>query len=231
VTSGYAGCLFDLYDTLVYFDEGDYKAKVEHCSEIVGVNPAVYSAAWKSFVVQSNLGQLRDTAARATAVLAKLGVPAEAELVKRLVEVEHSFLRTSSRLFGDSVPTLAALRAASVQTGIVTNASASVSEVLTQHGLTELVNHVVISSAVGFRKPDHQIYKAAIARLGLEPERIVFVGDGNDRELDGAKGVGLRTIRISRNAFRAVETQQSDETAADQVIVSLGEALPLFGIG
>lgn len=40
-------------------------------------------------------------------------------------------------------------------------------------------------------KPDPAIYLLACRRLGVAPEDCVFVGDGGDRELEGAAAVGM----------------------------------------
>ena len=47
-------------------------------------------------------------------------------------------------------------------------------------------------------KPDPGIYLEACRLLGVAPAACLFVGDGNGRELDGAKGVGMEAVRIER---------------------------------
>jgi epoxide hydrolase-like predicted phosphatase len=52
----------------------------------------------------------------------------------------------------------------------------------------------VLSGTIGIRKPDPRIYVLAAERLGVAPERCVFVDDlgGN---LKPAKALGMTTIR------------------------------------
>jgi epoxide hydrolase-like predicted phosphatase len=57
-----------------------------------------------------------------------------------------------------------------------------------------LFDQIVLSGAIGIRKPDPRIYVLAAERLGVAPERCVFVDDlgGN---LKPAKALGMTTIR------------------------------------
>jgi len=60
--------------------------------------------------------------------------------------------------------------------------------------LDALFDVVVLSGELGIRKPDPEIYDVALRRLGLPPERCVFVDDlgGN---LKPARRLGMITIR------------------------------------
>lgn len=51
----------------------------------------------------------------------------------------------------------------------------------------------LISGDLGVRKPDRDIYRQAVARLGIPGHRIVFVDD-RIKNLDAARQLGFRTI-------------------------------------
>jgi putative hydrolase of the HAD superfamily len=55
---------------------------------------------------------------------------------------------------------------------------------------------VVDSSAEGVRKPDREIYLLTCERLGVAPERAVFVDD-IPANVEGAAAVGLRAVRFT----------------------------------
>lgn len=76
-----------------------------------------------------------------------------------------------------------------------------------QTPLAQVIDVAVFSSSVGLRKPDPRIYRLACARLGIESETAIFVGDGANDELAGAERVGMRSILIHR---------EGDEVAARQ---------------
>lgn len=48
----------------------------------------------------------------------------------------------------------------------------------------------------GWVKPDPQPFLAAIESLNMKPEEIVYVGDREDVDIEGAKAVGMKTILV-----------------------------------
>jgi putative hydrolase of the HAD superfamily len=56
----------------------------------------------------------------------------------------------------------------------------------------------VVSSQLGIAKPDPRIYLHCCELLGIEPGSAVFVGDGANDELGGARRVGMDAILIHR---------------------------------
>ena len=60
---------------------------------------------------------------------------------------------------------------------------------------------VIFSGRDCLRKPDPRIYKLGCERLGVAPERCVYVADGENFELTAARRAGLNPILI-RNPHR-----------------------------
>ena len=61
----------------------------------------------------------------------------------------------------------------------------------------------------GWMKPDPQPFLAAIEALSLRPEEIVYVGDREDIDIEGAHGVGMQAIYVggvSEQAEASIET-------------------------
>ena len=59
-----------------------------------------------------------------------------------------------------------------------------------------MVDVEVFSCEVGLRKPEPEIYLAACERLGVEPTRCFYIGDGAYAELTGASAVGMHAVLI-----------------------------------
>lgn len=55
---------------------------------------------------------------------------------------------------------------------------------------------VVVSGRIGLVKPDAAIYRHALARFGVAPERTLFIDD-SARNVAGAAAVGLRAVRFA----------------------------------
>jgi putative hydrolase of the HAD superfamily len=56
---------------------------------------------------------------------------------------------------------------------------------------------VIFSCEVGYMKPDIEIYKLCIDKLGEKSQDCVFVGDGGSKEFIGAKQLGIETIMVT----------------------------------
>jgi putative hydrolase of the HAD superfamily len=195
---GTKAALFDLYDTLTYSDELRYREKIVRCAAVCEVTPSEFSKAWRSIYVQSTLGVYPETEDRVKAVLDILGIRRSEEVIRKVTDSEHEFLRTSMILFRDARNTLVALKAAGMKLALVTNASPSVRVLIRAHKLDEYFDTIIVSSEINCRKPAERIYKAAFEQLEVKPCECVFVGDGNDNELEGAQKLGTTTIWIKR---------------------------------
>jgi epoxide hydrolase-like predicted phosphatase len=102
-----------------------------------------------------------------------------------------------ARLFAGMAPdeamfdAVAGARRAGVRTGLVSNSWGE--EGYDRTRFDELFDVLVISGELGMRKPAPEIYALAVDRLGVPPERCVFVDDlpGN---LKPAAAIGMATV-------------------------------------
>jgi putative hydrolase of the HAD superfamily len=90
--------------------------------------------------------------------------------------------------------TLAALRAAGLRTGVVSNADGRARLLLEQAGLAASFDVIVDSHFEGVEKPDPEIFRRALARLGVGAAQAVFVGDIWSIDVEGSRAAGLRPI-------------------------------------
>ena len=90
--------------------------------------------------------------------------------------------------------TVAAIRDGGRLTGIITNGNERVQLAkLDATGLADLFDTVVVSEAVGLRKPDPAIFRLAAANLGIATDAALFVGDNPEVDIVGAAGAGMQT--------------------------------------
>ena len=62
------------------------------------------------------------------------------------------------------------------------------------------VGAIVLSSEIGVRKPDPQIFQVALERLHSEPASAVFIGNDWAADIAGARRIGLRAIYFDERA-------------------------------
>ena len=94
------------------------------------------------------------------------------------------------RLTDRAAETLRALKRAGLALACVSNWDPTLHERLDELGVAPLFDSVVTSAEAGAAKPDPQIFRAALARLRVEPERALHVGD-SDADREGALAAGL----------------------------------------
>ena len=91
------------------------------------------------------------------------------------------------------------------KTAILSNAWPGAREsFVTDFGLHEVVDTMIISAEEGVAKPNARIYHIALDRLGVRPQEAVFVDD-MQVNVEGAQAVGMQAIHF----------QNSDQVLAD----------------
>lgn len=202
--SGVAAVLFDLFDTLCHLDEAEYREGKRRSARILDLEPNRYFDAWLALQEPSQRGDLRTARDRIREVCRSLGRVPGPEQLEAAARQEEEVLRRCASLHPDVVPTLDRLRAfPGLRMALVSNATRSARPLLGPLGLQAYFPVAVFSCEVGSVKPEPAIYRSACRRLSLAPPECLFVGDGNARELDGARAVGMRAVRIERPAAMA----------------------------
>ena len=91
-------------------------------------------------------------------------------------------------------PTLVALTRAGIRLGVVTDAPRfKAYQRLDAAGLVDFFEFVVTFTDHGERKPHEKPFRTALDLLGLPPHQVLMVGDWPEKDMAGAKAVGMRT--------------------------------------
>ncbi len=98
--------------------------------------------------------------------------------------------------------------------------------ILETAGVADVFDIVVVSDAVGWRKPKAEIFDVALRRLQVLPGEALFVGDRADIDVVGAQAVGMPVAWINRERQALPEGM----TAPDFEITDLAELLPILGV-
>ncbi|XP_052187005.1 uncharacterized protein LOC127797867 isoform X4 [Diospyros lotus] len=87
--------------------------------------------------------------------------------------------------------TLSILKDAGVKLAVVSNFDIRLRKLLKDLNVVDLFDALVISSEVGYEKPDVQIFKAALDHVGVEARQAIHVGDDQKADKEGASAVGI----------------------------------------
>jgi putative hydrolase of the HAD superfamily len=217
------GLLFDLYDTLAEIRKADYVQAKGKIASRAGVKEADFIEAWKKFTQPSARGEIKSVSERIMLSLADLGININSTLAEDLAQIEIDLQEKQVYLLSDCEHTRQTKN--KLENGLVTNTSSVSQHVLSLLGIKKYFDCEIYSYQIGILKPDVTIYNLAASKLGLKNREIIFVGDGNDQELDGAKQAGMLAVKVGKGRDDLVKGRQSKEF--DYEIQTLPELLTI----
>ncbi len=114
--------------------------------------------------------------------------------------------------------------------GIIANTvtETEIPDWMEEDGVTEYFKTVVLSSKVGIRKPGAEIYLEAARRIGVTPEKCVYVGDNPSRDVIGARLAGYGMMILINEPATLAKEPPSEENKPDYAIDQLIELLDIF---
>lgn len=221
--------LFDLGDTLMYFD-GVYLEILEQANQHLfqalveagyRLDPGEFIPAFRThlqaYYRQRDVDFIEHTVESVLrATLTEAGYPnIPPEHVRAALGRMYAFTHSFWRREEDALPTLVELKRLGYRLGLISNAADAndVRDMIRQHELEPWLEQVLISAEVKQRKPHPAIYQQALYFFGVPAERAVMVGDKLNVDVVGAQNAGLTGIWIARRAHRTHEnTIQADAT-------------------
>ena len=122
-------------------------------------------------------------------------------------------------LYDDVADALAAIRAAGLRIGLVSNSARDVREFARHHALE--VDAGISSFHHGRTKPHASIFRAVLDLLEVEPAEAAMVGDQIADDIEGAAAIGMRAILLDREGLHPEFAPR---------IADLSELLPQLGL-
>ncbi|KAM3706693.1 hypothetical protein ACJW31_03G169500 [Castanea mollissima] len=95
------------------------------------------------------------------------------------------------RLPDGAYETITLLKDAGVKIAVVSNFDTRLRKLLKDLNVLDLFDAVIISSEVGYEKPDIKIFKAALDQVNVEACKAVHVGDDQKADKEGANAIGI----------------------------------------
>ncbi len=245
----YRAVLFDLFDTLVFFDRNRLP--------VVRVNGrAVHSTAgrlyevFRAYAPDVDLGAFADALLwswqeaerlrsldhrevsaplRFRMLFRHLGLEPEgapAALIEALLSTHRQELSRAMEFPAHHGPLLARL-APMYRLAVVSNFdyAPTAKTILDTAGVADLFAAIVVSDEVGWRKPKPVIFEETLRRLRVGPRQALFVGDRADIDVVGAQAVEMDVAWINRGA----EPLPSGIQPPEFEIRDLAELLPILG--
>jgi putative hydrolase of the HAD superfamily len=141
-------------------------------------------------------------------------------LAESCCKLFRALSRERFQLFPDSLPVLKEMKQKGYRLGVVSDAQKVFCiEEGKMLGLSPFFSCIIMSTHLGFRKPDPRIFMIACTLLAIPPAEAVYIGNDPAADIGGAKGTGMPAILLDR------EGENSDpEPKPDFYAKSLWEA-------
>ncbi len=111
--------------------------------------------------------------------------------------------------------------------GLITNfVHEWVEKILKTEGIHNLFDFILVSSKVGVRKPNAEIFYIALKQFSIRPDEVVFVSDDFSSDLICAKGCGIKTIWLDKgikNKWKKKEREIAKLFQPDATVKNLTE--------
>jgi putative hydrolase of the HAD superfamily len=194
----YIAVIFDLFGTLIY------KLSLRESTSVLRQMASVLSApsddfinGWFGTFNERGLGVFQSTEVNLEHICQKLGVPLEGNKIKVAARINLDYMVRSIRPRKDAGEVLTYLKSHGYKTGLVSNCSSSVPNILKSIPFTQLIDVAIFSAIVRMQKPDVRIYQLAAEKLVVKTECCLYIGDGDEHELTGAAEAGMHPVLIS----------------------------------
>ena len=211
--------LLDLYDTVARTHWGRFSERV---AAEIGIEKRHLYRAYELTRSARAVGTFRDQEGDMAAVVEAAGVDPDPELIRRLVVMERGFTESGVELWEDSLPVVDELRSRGIKTALISNCSHSTRPIVDRLGIERSFDAIVLSFEVGAHKPQPEIYREALRRLGdVPPASSVFVDDQVEY-CDGAAALGIVPFLIVRG------DEEPPNSDGHRVIRDLRALLPLL---
>ena len=155
------------------------------------------------------------------------------ELISPLaVELTFQFRQSMGKrvMVKDAREVVAELCQRGYRLGIISNVitSQEIPDWLAAEDLNKYFKAMVLSSHFGRRKPDPEVYWEAARRIGVPPERCVYVGDNPKRDVVGTRNAGFGMVILMIDRVEYDQEPPEGENKPDLVIHEFKQLLEIF---
>ena len=122
------------------------------------------------------------------------------EHIKQALIALYSVTQTYWQPEADAVSTLRQLKSDHLRLGLISNASDAndVDALIDKGNFCPFFDQILVSAAVGYRKPHPRMFELALDFFKVAPHETVMVGDTLDADILGANRMGIHSIWITR---------------------------------
>lgn len=218
------GVIFDLIDTLASFSHKEYETNHQEYAHRLGIDPDCFNEAWNSSREFAQRGIFNDTRERMVWVANKIGIKETDAIISWLAKTEETMWIKNVEFLTDAKEVIKNLGSRGIKIAILANGPAALKRLRASLKLDSLKAPLFLSCEQVYLKPEMSSYMSTLEALGIQSDvkHCVFVGDGTDKELNGARECGLYAVRM-KHARPPYTTQDNESTDWDWEVNDLRE--------
>lgn len=95
-------------------------------------------------------------------------------------------------------------------------------------GVRQYFKTVILSSKVGIRKPNPEIYWMAAREIGVEPAKCAYLGDNPVRDVEGTRAAGFGMMILFDEPATTAKEPPTGDHVPDYIIRETRELLDIF---
>lgn len=119
------------------------------------------------------------------------------ELYELYISPEHY------ELFDDVLPVLKKLKTQGFELAVISNFAPTLPQIFDAMGVAEYFDPIIVSTLVGYEKPDPRIFTHALKVTGRDADEVLYVGDHEVNDVWAPAQAGIRAVRIKRYDYQS----------------------------
>lgn len=117
----------------------------------------------------------------------------------KFYDVYWNAMLDNMKLFDYVEPLIEKARKRGIKIGILTDLTAHIQyRKIIKLGLAEKIDYLVTSEEAGVEKPSEKIFLKMIEKMKIEPYEALMIGDSYEKDILGAKKVGMEVLHYDR---------------------------------
>jgi HAD superfamily hydrolase (TIGR01509 family) len=215
--------LFDLYNTLAYIPQSEYQSAKRRMAKLAGVPEKMFIELWRQYSRLSNRGDILTIEERVALVLRDLEIIPTRTSINAIAAVEHDLQENKLRLGRYTVRVLSQLKNRGLKCGLISNTGCFANSVPDTLNIRSFFDTVIFSFSARSLKPGSLIYNKACKELSVTTDSCIYVGDGDDMEIEAAHQLGMYSVLLDEQ--RKKHTYSSGIQNYDKKISNLTELI------
>ncbi len=219
----YDAVVFDLFHTLVSL--GNTAGQDCNAWDYLGIS----EERWRHALFSDAEGRLRGDVKHPNEVIRDIVCKIEPSVAQAKTERAaqlrlRQFETVLSTVDPDVMDTIRKLKQQGKALGLISNADSIEIDSWFRTEISTYFDSAVFSCHTGYVKPEKEIYLHSLEQLRVGPDQCLFIGDGGNDELSGAKMVGIDTA-ITLQFLDGVGVLSQRRAQADFEIQHIAELL------